>query len=211
MEEEKTKEKEEEKKENTKEKNRKNIKGFLIIIIVILVGVILILTNKESQIEIKVKSTLEKVVEKSDLETVNIIYNVIAKKCKDETKCDKSSNNIDDFEYVVSCKGTITAGIDFKKVKVDVNKKDKKLIVEMPEATIKGEPNIGSIKFLNGDEVPASELPNARKLCQETTIEKSEADGKLIPAAKEQARLVLEEFYKQWIKAYDSSYVVEVK
>jgi hypothetical protein len=33
----------------------------------------------------------------------------------------------------------------------------------------------------------------------------------LIPAAKEQSRVVLEQFYKQWIKAYDSSYDVEVK
>ena len=43
------------------------------------------------------------------------------------------------------------------------------------------------------------------------TVVWSGADGKLIPAAKEQARIVLEEFYKQWIKAYDASYTVEVK
>ena len=74
-----------------------------------------------------------------------------------------------------------------------------------------GEPTIGSVKFLNGEDVSADELPNARKLCQEETKAKSETDDKLIPAAKEQAKTVLEEFYKQWIKSYDNTYVVEVK
>ena len=111
---------------------------------------------------------------------------------------------------MVSCKGSITAGIDFKDVKIDIDKKNKKIVVKVPEATIKGEPNIGSIKFLNGDEIPAEEYPNARKLCQETTILKSKEDDKLIPMAKEQALVVLEEYYNQWIKAYDSSYKVEI-
>lgn len=74
-----------------------------------------------------------------------------------------------------------------------------------------GEPTIGSVKFLNGEDVSADELPNARKLCQEETKVKSEKDDKLIPAAKERAKTVLEEFYKQWIKSYDNTYVVEVK
>ena len=101
--------------------------------------------------------------------------------------------------------------IDFQKIKVDVDEKDKKVIVKVPDATIIDEPNIHSIKFLNGNELSASELPNARKLCQETVKEKSELDQKLIPAAKEQSRVVLEEFYNQWIKAYDSSYRVVIE
>ncbi len=183
----------------------------LLLIFITLFVIFFTRLNKEGQIKMKVKSTLEKVVEKSDLETVTITYNVIAKKCKDEENCDQKSNNISDFQYVVSCKGSIVAGIDFQKIKVDVDEKDKKVIVKVPDATIIDEPNIHSIKFLNGNELSASELPNARKLCQETVKEKSELDQKLIPAAKEQSRVVLEEFYNQWIKAYDSSYRVVIE
>ena len=183
----------------------------LLLIFITLFVIFFTRLNKEGQIKMKVKSTLEKVVEKSDLETVTITYNVIAKKCKDEENCDQKSNNISDFQYVVSCKGSIVAGIDFQKIKVDVDEKDKKVIVKVPDATIIDEPNIHSIKFLNGNELSASELPNARKLCQETVKEKSELDQKLIPAAKEQSRVVLEEFYNQWIKAYDSSYHVVIE
>ena len=183
----------------------------LLLIFITLFVIFFTRLNKEGQIKMKVKSTLEKVVEKSDLETVTITYNVIAKKCRDEENCDQKSNNISDFQYVVSCKGSIVAGIDFQKIKVDVDEKDKKVIVKVPDATIIDEPNIHSIKFLNGNELSASELPNARKLCQETVKEKSELDQKLIPAAKEQSRVVLEEFYNQWIKAYDSSYRVVIE
>jgi hypothetical protein len=195
-----------------KNKNKKSKKLLLIVLIIIaIIVVILLIPKKEREIKVKIKSTLEKVVEKSDLETVNITYNVIAKKCKDDNNCNKSSNDINEFEYVVSCKGQLTAGIDFSKIDIEVDDKNKKVIVFMPEATLTDEPNIISVKFLNGQDIDASELPNARRLCQETAKEKSDKDKKLIPAAKEQSRVVLEQFYKQWIKAYDSSYDVEVK
>ena len=183
----------------------------LLLAFFLLLLIFLIFSSKEGQIKMKIKSTLEKVIEKSDLETVTFTYNVIAKQCKDDEVCDKATNNINNFKYVVSCKGSIVAGIDFKKIAVDVNQKNKKVVIKIPEATIIDEPNILSIKFLNGNELPASELPNARRLCQETIKEKSSVDEKLIPAAKEQSIIVLEEFYNQWIKAYNSSYSVEVK
>ena len=203
--------KEESKKERKNKINNNKIIFLVIIVIIIIIISSFVLTSGQGSVKTHIKTTLDNIVEKSDLETANITYNIIAKKCKDDKKCDKTSNNIDDFEYVVSCKGTITAGIDFKKIDIEVDEKNKKILIKMPEATIKGEPNIGSIKFLNGKDLEASKLPDARILCQETVKEKSEKDNKLIPAAKEQARVVLEEFYGQWIKSYNSSYKIEVK
>ncbi len=204
------------KEENDLKKKSSKSKGIIkqLILIILILAIVFFLINTYSNggnIETKAKISLDKIVEKSDLETANITYNVIGKKCKNEKKCDLNSNKMSNFEYVVSCKGTLTAGIDFSKVKIDINNNNKILKIEMPEVTLKGEPTIGSVKFLNGSEVPADELPAARKLCQETVKTRSEEDNKLLPAAKEQARIVLEEFYKNWIKAYDSSYKVEVK
>lgn len=171
---------------------------------------ILGLFNKESSVQVKVKSSLDRLVEKSDLETVNFTYNAIAKQCKDAENCNKKSNDINEFEYVISCKGTITAGIDFKNIRIDVDEDSKKLIVKMPEAGVT-DINVGSLKFLNGEDLPASELANARKLCEETIKEKSEKDNELLPAAKEQAEVVLKSFYEQWFKSFDEEYKVEVK
>ena len=189
-------------------KNRKLI--ILLIGIIIVLVLVFVIPSKEGKIISSVKTSLDKIVEKSDLETAKFTYNVIAKKCKDIENCDLKSNNIDDFEYVVSCKGTLTAGIDFEKIEVDVDKKNKKVIVTIPEATIKGV-NIEPSKYINGNEILATELPNAIQLCEDTTLARSEKDGKLLPAAKEQARVVLQSFYERWIKSYDKDYKVEVK
>ena len=64
-------------------KNKKN-PLLLIIILVIIIGLCgFIYFNKSGKAdEIKVKSTLEKVVEKSELQTISYTYNFIAKKCK---------------------------------------------------------------------------------------------------------------------------------
>ena len=200
-----------EKENNTIKSNNKNkVLIFGILTVIALVVVVLTITNKKGNIEIKAKSKLDKVVEKIDLETATFNYNVIAKQCKKDEKCNKESNNIDDFEYVVSCTGTVTAGIKDKIPKVEVDKKNKKLIIEVPEAEVT-EVNVGSLKFLNGEDIPAIEFPNARKLCQDTIEEKSKKDENLIPAAKEQAEVVLKSFYEQWIKAIDKEYKVEVK
>lgn len=60
-------------------------------IILIVTGILILgsiggsfLTSKEGKTINNVKSSLDKVVEKSNLETVSFTYNVIAKKCKDK-------------------------------------------------------------------------------------------------------------------------------
>lgn len=198
---------------NRKDSNKKIKKYYILIslVAIILISIIIIFvsTSNHGDIKTNIKTTLDSIVEKGDLETASITYNVIAKKCKDDKKCNKDSNDINNFKYVVSCKGTITAGINFENVEIEVT--DKKIKIKIPDATIIGIPNIGEIKFINGKEIGADELPNARNLCQETAIEKSKKDDKLIAAAKEQAKVVLEDFYNQWIKTYSSNYTIEIE
>lgn len=207
------KEVKEEKKSKKKKKKKRNkytkLIFILICIIVILIAVFVI-PSREGITRISVKSSLDRIEKSSDLETVSFTYNVIAKKCEDKDDCNLQSNDIDEFEYVVSCKGTVTAGIDFEKVKIDIDKDAKKLILTLPESSIK-DTNVESLDFINGDDIPAEELPNARKLCEDTTKEKSDNDEDLLPAAREQAIDVLKSFYKQWLKAYDEEYKIVVK
>lgn len=197
---------------NVENKTKNKFSILIVVIVILVIGVIggSFLNSKEGKTRNVVKSSLDKIVEKSDLETVSFTYNVIAKKCKDDNNCDTKSNDINHFKYVVSCKGTITAGIDFSKVKIDVDNRKKLITISIPEATLENSPSISTVRFLN-DDVQADELPNARSLCTDTIKSKSESDEKFLPAAKEQARVVLENFYSQWIKAYDKKYKIEVK
>jgi len=202
-------------KKNLKKKKENLVKDKKVLICavsVIILLLILIPEFKERKVEIKIKSTLDKIVEKADLETVTFTYNVIAKECKDKEKCDKTSNKIKDFKYVVSCKGSVTAGIDFDKVKdnVEVDVKNKKIIVKVPEAKVT-DYHVSDTNYLNGDKIPAKELPNAMDLCENTIKEKSKEDENLLLTAKDQAGVALQSFYEKWIKAFDEEYIVEVK
>ena len=179
--------------------------GGILIFLIIVLGIF----NKEGSVQVKVKSSLDKLVEKSDLETVTFTYNVIAKECKDDDKCDKTSNDIDDFEYVISCDGSITAGIDFEKTEIEIKEKEKKVIINLSSASVT-DINVGTLKFINGDDIPASELVNARNLCEETIKEKSNKDEELLLTAKEQAKEVLMSFYGQWLKSIDDEYTIEI-
>lgn len=198
--------------ESEDKKSKKiNIKllAYIFAILLVLI-VILIATNKEGSKSIKIKSTLDDMVKKSEIQTAIFTYNVIAKKCKNEKNCDKKSNNIDNFEYVVSCKGTITAGIEVENIKIKVDEENKKLIITVPEAKIK-EKNILSRTFLNGDDLEADKLPEATKLCEDTLAEKANKDKKLLPAAQEQAKVVLKSYYEQWLNALGEEYTIEMK
>lgn len=204
----KTKSKIVEKGKTSNDKNKKNIIIFIAVLIIIIIAIILLIPSKGNKMTSNINSSLNKVVKKSNLETITINYNVIAKQCFNSKKCNLKSNNIDNFKYVVSCQGSVTAGIDFSKVKIKIDSKNKKIIVSIPEATLTDSPSVGSLKFLNGSDVSADELPKARELCQTTIKSRSEKDDNLLAAAKEQAKVVLSEYYKQWIKSYDDSYKV---
>ena len=124
--------------------------------------------------------------------------------------CEIIDDNIDDFEYVVSCKGTITAGIEVKNIKIKLDEENKKLTITVPEAKL-NDKNILSRTFLNGEDLDADKLPEATKLCEDTLSEKVEKDEKLLPAAKEQAKVVLKSYYEQWLKALGEDYTIEMK
>lgn len=180
--------------------------------ILILAAIVSILLSKEGNVTIEVKNSLEKLIEKAELQTATFTYNVIAKECKKDEKCDKNSNNINDFKFVVSCSGTVTAQIDFNndKIKINVDENNKKIIIELPEAKL-NKPKITSRKFLNGEDLLASETANAENLCNETIKEKSQKDKKILAMAKEQAKVVLKSFYEKSKEALAKEYEIEVK
>ena len=189
-----------------KEKKKKKIKLPIIPIIIIILIVIAVIsfTSGGGKEITKVKSMLTDVTNKSDLKTASITYNVIAKECEKEG-CDKNSNNIKNFKYVVSCKGTLTANIDFSKIQVDFIKEDNTYKIKIPEVTISDDVQLGDRSFIKGENTSPDDLPNILKLCEDTIKEKAKADNKLLPAAREQAIVVLDNYYGQLIKSYNKA------
>ena len=105
----------------------------------------------------------------------------------------------------------LNAGIDIKKIQVDLDDEKKKLIIKLPDATLSNDPDIISYNILNGDELGSGATATAHNLCEDIIIEKSKNDAEILKNANEQARTVLEKYYESWIKAYDDSYSLEIK
>ena len=200
------------------EKIKKLNKTTKIITILVIVIVILCLalgvTNSETgKLKITAQSSLEKIVEKNDLKTVSYTYNAIAKQPKN-TNVNAESQNNDDYKYFVSYEGTVSAGIDFKQVKIDIDKKAKKLIITVPEPKITGyNVDIGKLKFIFKKEKydEASELESAFKLCKADLETRSEKDEFILKTAKQNSITVLEAFFKPWIEVFNNDYEVEIK
>lgn len=185
---------------------------FLVIIALIAGLIIEIINSKEGNLKFYAETTLEQIVEKNDLETVKYTYNAIAKQCKKED-CSNSKNN-DDYKYFVSYEGTVNAGINFKEVKIDVDKETKQLIITVPEPKVVGySVNIGSLKFIFTKDKynEASELEKAYRLCKTDLITRSKNDELILKTAKQNSIIVLEAFFEPWIKNFNDEYKVIVK
>ncbi len=193
----------------------KKLKIIIVLIVMITISSLLIgiLTNKTGKLKISAESSLEEIVKKNDLETVTYTYNAIARQCKKEN-CSNDSNNNDEYKYFVSYEGVVTAGIDFKQVKIEVDKSSKKLVIIVPEPKITGyNVDIGSLKFIFTKDKynEASELEKAFKLCKKDLENRSEKDELILKTAKQNSITVLEAFFKQWIETFNSDYKIEVK
>lgn len=193
----------------------KSQKIFLILVIVIIILCLALGmgNSKAGQLKISATSSLEKIVEKNDLETVNYTYNAIAKQPKSDN-IPENSENTDDYKYFVSYEGTVTAGIDFKQVKIDVDTDAKKLVITIPEPKITGyNVDIGKLNFIFKKDKynEASELESAFKLCKADLEKRSEMDDLILKTAKENTITVLEAFFRPWIEVFNNEYEVEIK
>ena len=98
----------------------------LAVVIIVLLAVSM--SSKKSEPEIISKSTLEDIINVSDLSTFEAVYNGIAKVTDED--------NPEKVNYYVSYDAKVKAGIDFEKVDITVNTDEKIITVMLPEIKI---------------------------------------------------------------------------
>ena len=136
-----------EKKSKNKEKRTRVIKiritGGVILAIVIVCVILKILNADPSSVFLKntkdaiigeegtvttiSKASLEKVFEISELSTVDYSYNAVARAYEEDGVTPK---------YYVAYEGTVTAGIDFSKIMIDIDEDTKIITITLPESEI---------------------------------------------------------------------------
>ena len=142
--------------------------------------------SKKSAPEIITKSTLEKIVDISDLSTFEAVYNGVAK-VMNEKKPDK-------VDYYVSYEAKVKAGFDIERVELDVDNDKKVILVTIPEIKITGiDVDIASLDyiFMNDKANESTVSEQAYKKCIEDVENESSSENAIYTLAGENAKDVI--------------------
>lgn len=192
---------------------RKLIKKLVCIILaaVIVAGLVLFVKAKidESRKETPrvttvTASSLEKVLEVSQLSTMNFTYNAVA--------CVRSPEG--DPRYYVAYEGVVTAGIDASKVEILVDDEAKIIRIKLPEVEIQ---NVyvhnGSLEyiFVKKKYNTAEIAPEAYEACTRELRGAAGGESLLFSMAKENAQAEVKAMFAPWIAQLSEPYTLEVK
>lgn len=177
------------------------------LIFVIIVFILIICNNikaNSSNLSTISTSSLQKVLEINELSTVNYTYNAVA------TKKDNKGNDA----YYVAYEGIITAGIDFNKIKTEIIKDEKKVIITIPQIEIQDQKvSMETLEFifLKSEYETEDVTVEAYELCKENLKESINNDNVLFEVARENAINSVEALFKPWIEKLDSSFILEIQ
>ncbi|MBQ9936448.1 MAG: DUF4230 domain-containing protein [Lachnospiraceae bacterium] len=196
-----------------KQKNKKNNEVFAkyfsnsitkiiiaIIVIAVLAVVLLNVFKKEEPVkEVITVSTLEKIVEVSDLSTFRVVYNGVA--CADD-------------KYYVSYEATVDAGIDFEAIEITVDNEAKKVTVDLPEAEILDVyVDIASLDYIFIDKKANTETVSeeAYKLCKYDVKVESENQEAIIDLAQQNAENIVTALVQPFVDQVDPEYEIVIE
>lgn len=186
----------------------KKIILFIIIIALIVLTISFIRVHNENRLTITTKSSLEKIIEINKLSTIEYTYNAIVAKYKDDEVKD------DNVEYYVAYNGKVTAGIDFNEVNIDVNYKEKKIYITLPNVEIH-EINVdmGTLDYIYEENTSEKDSisQEAYKLCKNDLRERAKNETELLVNANENAKSAIEALIKPWIESVDKEFQIEFK
>ena len=178
---------------------------FIIVAIIVFLFVKEKIVKRDSIPEIISKSTLEKVINVSDLSTFEAIYNGVASVASEE-----KPENID---YYVSYEAKVKAGIDFEQVNLEVNEDEKRITVTLPEVKITDvNVDIASLDYIFMNKRANTETVSAQayKKCIEDVTNESNSTTAIYELAKQNARNIVEALIKPFIEQLDSEYELKI-
>lgn len=191
-------------KNSRKKLKRAAIIGIAVLIAVALMfGIYLLKPAPDKPPEIITVSTLERIINVSELSTFTSVYNGIAE-VKNEKKPEKT-------DYYVSYEAKVNAAIDFDKVEFTVDAANKKIEVDIPDVYIT-EPtvDIASLDFIfyNKKANVPSVTQQAYKACEADVKAEAENTSVIIELAQENAEDVIEALIKPFAEQMEYSVTI---
>ena len=179
--------------------------GALALILVVISVVLLPKGVKKSEPSIITTSTLEKILNVSDLSTFEAIYNGVAK-----------VSNLDDpqeIDYYVSYDATVKAGIDFAQVVISIDDEAKIISVKLPKIKISDiTVDIESMDyiFVNDDANTETVSEEAYKKCIDDVTRESNNETAIFELAEQNAKNIVEALIRPFVSSLDSEYQLQI-
>lgn len=171
-----------------------------IIVIAVLAVVFLKIFKKEEPVkEVITVSTLEKIVEVSDLSTFRVVYNGVA--CAGD-------------KYYVSYEATVDAGINFEEIEISVDNEAKKVTVDLPQAEILDiYVDIASLDYIFIDKKANTETVSeqAYKLCMYDVKVESKGQQAIIDIAQQNAENIVRALVQPFLDQVDPDYEIVIE
>lgn len=182
---------------------------FGLLSVIVLASLIFVWTmvfgKQNTKLEIKTISTLEKVINISELSTYQAVYNGIA-----EVRNEIETEQID---YYVSYKAKVNAGFDFENVKILMDEKTKKVTVNIPEIFINDvSVDIGSLDFIfENDKANVSSVSKQAYIaCIADVTNESKQKTAIFELADKNAKNVMKALISPFIKQLGTEYELVV-
>lgn len=176
-------------------------------LLAISIGVITfsVLSSKEPKKEILTASTLEKIINVSELSTYESVYNGIAKVTNEE-KPEK-------VDFYVAYEAKVKAGIDFEKTAITLDDEAKTIIVTLPEVTITDIEVSEALDFIfeNTKAETSTVYAKAYNECIRDAESESATKEAIKDLAKENAKNVVKALLTPFIEQLDETYTLKVK
>lgn len=176
-----------------------------IILVVIAAGVFVFRDSNKPEPEIITQSTLEKIINVSDLSTFEAVYNGIAKVANEE--------NPEEIDYYVSYDAKVKAGIDFEKVDIAVDNENKVITVTLPEIKITDvNVDIASLDyiFFNDEKNTATVSEEAYKKCIEDVKNESNNEKAIYELADQNAHNIIKALINPFVEQLDAEYELRI-
>ena len=180
----------------------------IVIVVIALVAVLLIffLRNEpEPEPDVITVSSLQKIINVSELSTFTAIYNGIAE-VYNETKTE-------DVDYYVSYEARVNAGIDFDKTTISVDNEEKTINVTLPEIYITDiNVDISSLDFIfvNDKANTLTVTQQAFEACEDDVKSESSRKAAIMDLAKQNAVNILTALITPFVEQMDDAYTLTV-
>lgn len=180
-----------------------------VVVVVVVFGACILsdfMKSERKKAEVVTVSTLQKIVDVSQLSTFTSVYNGIAKVMNER--------HPEEIDYYVSYEAKINAGIDFKQIEIEMDNNSKTIYVTIPEVYITDiNVDIGSMDFIfyNDDANKSTISQVAYKACEADVQQESEKQESILELARQNAENVLTALIDPILEQMDPEYSLVVE